>query len=118
MVNVYDTAHLLANQLKQTDEYLEYKRLKEIAYEDPTNKALLDELKRLQFQMQAKAVTGGAADSEEMQKLMRITSLLQLNQDCNAYLMAEFRLQKLLSDIYKILGEEVADIDIDALTRA
>ncbi|MBQ9408725.1 MAG: YlbF family regulator [Clostridia bacterium] len=116
-VNVYDTANLLAQQLKQTEEYTEYKRLKELAYEDSTNKALLDELKRLQFKMQAKAASGEKPDEEEMQKLMRISSLLQLNQDAGAYLLAEFRFQKLLADIYKILGD-VAGIDIDALTQA
>ena len=52
-----------------------------------------------------------------MQKLMRITSLLQLNQDASAYLLAEFRFQKLIADIYKILGD-VAGIDIDALTQS
>ena len=56
-------------------------------------------------------------DGEDMQKLMRISSLLQLNQDASAYLVAEFRFQKLIADIYKILGD-VAGIDIDALTQA
>ena len=116
-VNVYDTAHLLASQLKETEEYKEFHRLKTEAYEDGTNKALLDELKRLQFKMQAKAASGEKPDEEEMQKLMRISSLLQLNQDAGAYLLAEFRFQKLLADIYKILGD-VAGIDIDALTQA
>ena len=117
MVNVYDTAHKLASELKETDEYKEYKRLKELAYEDGTNKALLDELKHLQFRMQARAASGEKPDEEEMQKLMRISSLLQLNQDASAYIVAEFRFQKLISDIYQILGE-VAGIDLDALTQA
>ena len=49
MTNVYDTANQLARELKETEEYREYHRLREIAYDDSTNKALLDELKRLQF---------------------------------------------------------------------
>ena len=117
MTNVYDTANQLARELKETEEYREYHRLKEIAYDDSTNKALLDELKRLQFKMQAKAASGEKPEDEDMQKLMRISSLLQLNQDASAYIMAEFRFQKLISDIYKILGD-VAGIDIDSLTGA
>lgn len=116
MVNVYDTANRLAAELKQTEEYREFHRLKELAFEDATNKALLEELKRLQFRMQAKAASGERPDEEEMQKLMKITSLLQLNEDASAYIMAEFRFQKLIADIYKILGD-VAGIDIDALTQ-
>lgn len=117
MTNVYDTANLLAAQLKETEEYREYHRLREIAFEDSTNKALLDELKRLQFKMQAKAASGEKPEDEDMQKLMRISSLLQLNQDASAYIVAEFRFQKMIADIYKILGD-VAGIDIDALTQA
>lgn len=117
MTNVYDTANLLAAQLKETEEYKEYHRLKEIAFEDDTNRALLEELKRLQFRMQAKAASGEKPEDEDMQKLMRISSLLQLNADAGAYIVAEFRFQKLIADIYKILGD-VAGIDIDALTQA
>lgn len=117
MTNVYDTANRLAQELKETEEYREYHRLKEIAYDDSTNKALLDELKRLQFKMQAKAASGEKPEDEDMQKLMRISSLLQMNSDASAYIIAEFRFQKLIADIYKILGD-VAGIDIDALTQA
>lgn len=117
MTNVYDTANRLAQELKQTEEYREYHRLREIAYDDSTNKALLDELKRLQFKMQAKAASGEKPEDEDMQKLMRISSLLQMNADASAYIIAEFRFQKLIADIYKILGD-VAGIDIDALTQA
>ena len=117
MTNVYDTANQLARELKETEEYREYHRLKEIAYDDSTNKALLDELKRLQFKMQAKAASGEKPEDEDMQKLMRISSLLQMNSDASAYMVAEFRFQKLIADIYKILGD-VAGIDIDALTQA
>ncbi len=117
MTNVYDTANQLARELKETEEYREYHRLREIAYDDSTNKALLDELKRLQFKMQAKAASGEKPEDEDMQKLMRISSLLQMNSDASAYIVAEFRFQKLIADIYKILGD-VAGIDIDALTQA
>jgi len=116
-MNVYDQAHALARGLKETEEYREFMRLKQIAYEDSTNKALLDEYKRLQFRLQARAASGESIDSEDMQKFQRIASLLQLNQDASGYILAEFRFQKMLADIYKILGD-VAGIDIDALTQA
>ncbi len=116
-MNVYDQAHNLARSLKETEEYKEFIRLKTLAYEDSTNKALLDEYKRLQFRMQARAASGEGMDNEDMQKMQRIASLLQFNQDASQYLIAEFRFQKMLADIYKILGD-VAGIDIDALTQA
>lgn len=115
-MNIYDQAHALARGLKETEEYREFQRLKALAYDDATNKALLDEYKRLQFRMQARAASGERPDDEDMQKLTRIASLLQLNTDARDFLLAEFRFQKMLADIYKILGD-VAGIDIDALVN-
>ena len=44
-MNPYDQAHALARALKESEEYREYARLKATAYDDGTNKALLDEYK-------------------------------------------------------------------------
>ena len=40
-MNVYDQAHALARSLKESQEYVEYMSLKDKAYADETNRALL-----------------------------------------------------------------------------
>ena len=116
-MNPYDLAHQLARAMKESEEYREYERLRETAYEDETNRALLDEYKRLQFRMQAKMASGESMPEEDLQSLQQIGALLQFNPDVSAYLLAEFRFQKMLSDIFKILAD-VANIDLDSLTRS
>lgn len=116
-MNPYDLAHQLARAMKDSEEYREYARLRETAYEDETNRALLDEYKRLQFRMQAKLASGENMPGDDLQRLQQIGTLLQFNPDVSAYLLAEFRFQKMLSDIFKILAD-VADIDLDSLTRS
>ena len=115
-MNPYDQAHALARALKESEEYREYTRLKEIAYDDGTNKALLDEYKRLQFRLQAKVAAGETLPPDDMQRLQQIGALLQFNPDVSAYLMAEFRFQRMLSDIFKILAD-VAGVDLDMLAQ-
>jgi len=115
-MNPYDQAHALARALKESEEYREYARLKEVAYEDDTNRALLDEYKRLQFRLQGKLAAGDSLPGEESQRLAQIGALLQFNPDVSAYLMAEFRFQRMLSDIFKILAD-VAGVDLDALAQ-
>ena len=115
-MNPYDQAHALARALRESEEYREYMRLKETAYDDGTNKALLDEYKKLQFRMQAKLAAGESMPQDDMQRLTQIGALLQFNPDVSAYLMAEFRFQRLLSDIFKILAD-VAAVDLDMLTQ-
>lgn len=115
-MNPYDQAHALARALKESEEYREYMRLKETAYDDGTNKALLDEYKKLQFRLQAKMAAGETLPEEDFQRLQQIGTLLQFNPDVSAYLMAEFRFQRMLSDIFKILAD-VAGVDLDMLAQ-
>ena len=115
-MNVYDQAHILCRALKESEEYRDYMRLKEVAYEDATNKALLDEYKRLQFKLQAKMASGEALPDDDMQRLTQIGTLLQLNKDVGDYLVAEFRYQRLLADVFKILSE-VSGIDPEMFAR-
>ena len=116
-MNPYDLAHQLAQSMKESEEYREYQRLRESAYEDETNRALLDEYKRRQFRMQAKLASGETMPEEDFQRLQQIGTLLQFNPDVSSYLLAEFRFQRMLSEIFKILAD-VANIDLDSLTRS
>ena len=115
-MNPYDQAHELARALKESEEYREYQRLKTVAYEESTNKALLDEYKKLQFRMQARLAAGDNMPEDDFRRLQQIGALLQFNPDVSAYLMAEFRFQRMLSDIFKILAD-VAGVDLDMLAQ-
>lgn len=115
-MNPYDQAHALAKSLRESEEYREMSRLRELAYESDTNRALLEEYKKLQFRMQAKLASGESMPEEDYQRLQQIGTLLQFNQDVSAYLLAEFRFQRMLSDIFKILAD-VAGVDLDMLAQ-
>ncbi len=114
-MNVYDQAHALARSLKESEEYVQYMDLREKAYADETNRALLDEYKRLQYRMQLSVASGQRMDEDDLQRMQKIAALLQFNPDASACLLAEFRFQKMLADIYKILAD-VAGIDLDMLS--
>ena len=66
--------------------------------------------------MQARLAAGESMPEEDMQRLQQIGALLQFNPDVSAFLMAEFRFQRMLSDIFKILAD-VAGVDLDMLTQ-
>ena len=110
-MDIYDRAHELARALKESPEYQDYQRAKEIAMENETQKALIEEYKKLQFQLQISMAGGASPDPAELERLQKIAGVLQLSHEATEYLMAEFRFQKLLADIYKILGD-AAGIDM------
>ena len=115
-MNPYDQAHALARTIRESEEYREMERLKRVAREDDTNRALLDEYKRLQFRLQAKAAAGETVPEDDARRLQQIGALLQFNSDVSAYLLAEFKFQRMLSDIFKILAD-TAGVDLDMLTQ-
>ena len=57
-MNIYDTAHKLAEEIRKSDECVHLAELRERAYADETNRLLLDEYKRLQVQLQMSMVGG------------------------------------------------------------
>ncbi len=110
---VYDTAKLLAGEMRNSVEYREFSAAKERAMENATTRSLIEEYNRLQILAQA-AMIAGERESESIQKLQKIGELLQFDKDASAYLMAEFRLKRMLGDVYKILAEAV-EIDLSSL---
>ena len=85
---VYDTAKLLAGELKNSAEYREYNTVKVRAMENKTTRALIEEYNKLQIQAQA-AMIAGDKDSEALKKLQRIGEVLQFDADASAYLTGQ-----------------------------
>ncbi|NLI55212.1 MAG: YlbF family regulator [Clostridiales bacterium] len=110
---VYDTAKLLAGELKNSVEYREFTVAKARAMENNTTRALIDEYNKLQIRSQA-AMIAGERENDSLKRLQKIGELLQFDSDASAYLMAEFRLKRMLGDVYKILAEAV-DVDLGPL---
>ena len=108
-----DDARALADKLKASEQYRTYAEAKERAYAKESTAALLDELSALRVRTQAAAVAG-KRDAEAEEELFRLGELLQFDADAAAYLLAEYRLNALLGDIYRILAEAVG-LDLGAL---
>ena len=110
---VYDTAKQLARELKDSAEYREYDAAKARAMENGSTRVLIGEYNKLQIRAQA-AMLAGDRENEALQKLQKVGELLQFDADASAYFMAEFRLKRMLGDVYKILAEAV-DVDLSQL---
>lgn len=107
----YTTAHRLADELRQCEEYTTYHRLKEAVMENETQAALIAEYGKIQTLLQMYAVTGESPSEEEKQRYSGLVSLLYSKPEVNQYLLAEMRLQQVLADIFKIVTD-AAGIDM------
>ena len=50
-MQVYDEANALARQIRESEVCVSYRQMKEEIAQDATNKALIDEYKKLQMQL-------------------------------------------------------------------
>ena len=110
---ILDDARTLADKLRSSEEYQTYREAKARAYAQPSTAALLDEFYTLRMKTQAASVAG-TPDAEANEKLQKLGELLQFDAAAAAYLLAEYRLNGLLGEIYKILAEAV-ELDLGAL---
>ncbi len=108
----YSSAHKLAQDIRNSEEYRTYHELKDSVMGDETTAALIREYRKLQMTLQMSAVSGQAADTGDMQRFSGISTLLFSKQEVSNFLLAEMRLQQAMADIFKIVTE-AADLDLN-----
>ena len=109
----YTTANRLAEEIRNSPEYLTYLEAKAILEENETASSMMKEYHRLQILLQAQSVSG-SPDPETVQKLKKLAELLQFDETASRYLMAEYQVHTILSDVYKILADAVG-VDLSYL---
>lgn len=107
----YSSAHRLAQDIRQSEEYLTYHRLKDEVMADETTAALIKEYRKLQIRLQMAAVSGTQPDQDDMQRFQGISALLFGKPEVSQFMLAEMRLQQTVADILRIVTE-AADIDM------
>ena len=109
-MTVYDTAHELARQLKNSREYIEYKELKQNVYSNPETKQKIEEFEKIRYETQVHAIQGEEQDEEKMKKLQELYTILLENKDIKDFFDKEVRFNVLLADVNKIIGDAVKDV--------
>ncbi len=105
MVNIYDKANELASLIKQSEEFKAYKNIKDEVFAEESNKKMITDYQKMQFEAQAAMMTGQQPPEELLEKLRKMGEVLQFNPKITEFFAAEYRFNTLISDIYKIIGE-------------
>lgn len=107
---VYDQANELARSLKESKEYLEYKKLKEEVKSMPDMKNKIDEFEKIRYETQLLTIQGETQNEEKMKKLQELYQILMQNPKIKEYFDVEVRFNVMLADVNKIIGEAVKDV--------
>ena len=109
-MNVYDTANKLASELKNSPEYLEYKKLKEEIKHNSDVKEKMEKFEKARYEVQLEALKGEEQQKAKMNEAQKIYSELIQNDIARRYFEVELKFNVLLADVNKIIAESVQDV--------
>ena len=107
-MNVYDTANKLAQELKTSDEYLNYKRAKENM--DVSKKEKIFEFEKLRYNIQIDKFQEREENTENVEKMKRMYVDLIKDEEIKNYFDLELKFNVMLTDVNKIIAEAVQDV--------
>ncbi len=109
-MNIYDTANKLAYEIKNSEEYKNYKELKKKVQEDAQLKEKLDNFEKLNFDIQVSSIQGKQKDEEKLSNMQNLYKELVQNDIMKQYFDAELKFNVLLTDVNKIIADSVQDL--------
>ncbi|MDA8235241.1 MAG: YlbF family regulator [Clostridia bacterium] len=107
MTNAYDQAHQLARVLAKSPEYVEYKKAKEKLEANGENKKLVADLRAKQMELQKAVILGQKVDEAKKKQLEKMQQIIVTNPAIAEFFQTEFRFNKMMLDVQKIIGEAV-----------
>ena len=109
-MNVYDTANRLAQEIKQSEEYTNYKMAKQTINLNNDLKNKIQEFEMARYDAQITQMQTGKEDQEKMQKMKDLYAELITIDDAKKYFEAETKFNIVIADVNRIIGEAIRDI--------
>ncbi|GBG57101.1 UPF0342 protein [Sporomusaceae bacterium FL31] len=108
-MNTYDKAHDLAKVLQNSEEYRTFLAAKKLVDTDEQAKKMVGEFITKQMELEYEMMSGKPEDKAKIDQLQKMYDLLVLNSKARDFMQAHMRFQRVMGDIYKIIGDSVAE---------
>jgi cell fate (sporulation/competence/biofilm development) regulator YlbF (YheA/YmcA/DUF963 family) len=108
-MTVHDKAHELGKVLRSSEEYQAFLTAKKNLDSDPASKTMVQDFFRKKLAAEYDLMAGNPEDKEKSQELQKMYELILLNTKAKDLIHAHMRFQQLAADIYKIIGDAVAE---------
>jgi cell fate (sporulation/competence/biofilm development) regulator YlbF (YheA/YmcA/DUF963 family) len=108
-MNIYDKAHDLARMLQQSQEHQSFLVEQKKVQSDNQAKKMVKEFITKKIELEYETMAGKPEDKAKMEQLQRMYEVLCVNANARDFLHAQMRFQQLMGDVYKILGDSVAE---------
>ena len=106
----YDKVHELVRALKDSEEYRSYLSLKAELKNDAKAYEMLKDFKKKQEEHQLNYINGKEMSEDQLKQMQNLYSLIIQNETSRKLLETEMRLNVMLADMNKIVGEGLKEI--------
>ena len=107
---VYDTANKLAEEIKNSEEYITYQMAKQTINLNYELKKQIDEFEKARYEAQIIALQTDKDDELKLRHVQELYGQLIQNQEASKYFDAEVKFNVMIADINKIIGQAIQDL--------
>ena len=108
-MTVHDKAHDLGKALRNSEEYRAFLAAKQSIDSDITSKTMVQDFFKKKLAAEYDLMAGNPEDKEQSQELQKMYELILVNPKARDFIHAHMRFQQVAADIYKIIGDAVAE---------
>ena len=109
-MNVYDTVNKLAQEIKDSEEFKNYKKYKELIKSNQEVSENIKKFETLRYEIQISAMQGLETSKDKEKELQDIYAELLTKENVKEYFESEFKFNILLADVNKIIGDAVKEV--------
>ena len=109
-MRVYDEVNNLAQAIKDSREYLEFKAIRSEVFANPELRGQVEEFERIRYEEQLLAMQGEKQSDEKMAKLQELYTILVQNEKVKEFFDKEVRFNIMMADVNKAIGEAIKDV--------
>lgn len=109
-MNIYDTANKLASEIKQSEEYQNYKMAKETLNLNTELKEKIKKFEMSRYEAQITAMQTGKNDEEKIKRMQEQYAELIEIEEARKFFDAETKFNIVIADINKIIGDAIKDV--------
>ena len=113
-MEVYDTANKLADEIKNSKQYIQYKEAKDNLFSNEEKRKLIEEFETLKKEvqlMELKRQNNQEINEDDKKiKLAKLYNVLIENKDIKDFFDYEIAFNKLIYDVNKIIGDAIKDL--------
>lgn len=104
-MNVYDEAHSLARAIKESNEFLEFDKVRKEVEADKEVSEMIADMQKLQIELQTAQISGQQPPEDLMNRIQSLSTMLATKPLAARFMQTEAAFSVMMNDVFQIIGE-------------